>query len=83
MSNPTFGDLRKALLEIGFQMTAAASHVLFEHGPARARLILQPFEEAERVDAATLAVVRRNLDERGILGRDRFEDWLRQRSLAG
>jgi hypothetical protein len=83
MPECTFATLRDVLLGLGFSMRTAADSVVFKHQPASARLIMEPFAEADAVDAATLAVVRRNLDERGILPRARFDDLLRQRSLAG
>jgi hypothetical protein len=84
MFSCTFAQLRKILLDLGFQMKPVAeSHIVFEHDPAHARLVLEPFGDGERVDQVTLAVVRRNLDERGILPGPRFDDLVRERSLAG
>jgi hypothetical protein len=83
MPECTFATLRDLLLELGFSMRTAADAVIFEHPPASARLIMEAFGDADVVDAATLIMVRRNLDERGILPRARFDDLLRQRSLAG
>jgi hypothetical protein len=83
MPECTFATLRDVLLGLGFSMRSADGAVIFEHPPASARLIMEPFGDAETVDAATLVVVRRNLDERGILPRARFDDLLRQRSLVG
>jgi predicted RNA binding protein YcfA (HicA-like mRNA interferase family) len=84
MSNYSFADLRQILLDLGFQMKLVpGSHIVFEHDPAHARLVLEPFADGEKVDLATLAVVGRNLDERGILPRARFEELLRERALAG
>jgi predicted RNA binding protein YcfA (HicA-like mRNA interferase family) len=84
MSNCTFADLRQILLDLGFQMKeATGSHVVFEHGPAHARLVIEPFADDAMVDPATLAIVGRNLDERGILPRARFDELLRERALAG
>ncbi len=82
--NCTFADLRQILLDLGFQMkVVTGSHVVFEHGPAHARLVLEPYAEDETVDPATFAIVGRNLDERGILPRARFDELLRERPLAG
>lgn len=83
MPECTFATLREILLGLGFSMRTAADAIIFEHPPASARLIMETFDDAEAVDAATLVVVRRNLDERGILPRARFDELLRQRSLAG
>jgi hypothetical protein len=84
MSNYTFADLRQLLLDLGFQMKVVpGSGVMFEHAPAHARLVLDSFADDQTVDPATLAIVGRNLDERGILSRSRFEELLRKRPLAG
>lgn len=79
-----FSDLREVLLGLGFVMTVLPTgHLRFTQPEARVRLYLPAFTEDEFVDEATLLGVAVNLDERGILPRDRFEDLLRQRSLAG
>ncbi|MBV9123826.1 MAG: hypothetical protein JO112_10755 [Planctomycetes bacterium] len=84
MINCTFANLRQLLLDLGFEMKVVPdSHVVFEHGPAHARLVTEPFADGETVDPATIAVVGRNLDERGILPRARFDELLRERALAG
>ncbi len=84
MPKCTFQQLREILLGLGFEMRRVdGSPILFEHVEPYARLILDPFHDGDIVDPATLAVVRRNLDERGILPRSQFEDLLRERSLAG
>jgi hypothetical protein len=83
-SSYTFAALRDLLLGLGFQMKAGPGpYFVFEHEPAHARLVLEPFADSETVDPATLAVVGRNLDERGILSRARFEELLEKRPLAG
>ena len=84
MTNYAFADLRQVLIDLGFKMTVVpGSCVVFEHEPAHARLVLEPFADSEPVDSATLAIVGRNLDERGILTRRRFEELLQKRSVAG
>jgi hypothetical protein len=83
MPECTFRELRDLLTGLGFEMRVAGEAVVFEHKPASARLVMELFAEEDLVDPATLVVVRRNLDERGILSRARFDELLRQRSLAG
>jgi predicted RNA binding protein YcfA (HicA-like mRNA interferase family) len=84
MINCSFADLQQILLELGFHMKVVpGSHVVFEHDPARARLVIEPLADDETVDQATLAIVARNLDEHGILPRGRFDELLRERALAG
>jgi hypothetical protein len=84
MTTFLFADLRQLLLDLGFEMKGVpGSCILFEHGPAHARLVLEPLADGDPVDPATLAIVGRNLDERGILSRARFEELLQKHPLAG
>jgi hypothetical protein len=84
MPECTFAELRDILLGLGFQMRGGAgSPVVFDHASASGRIIMESFADKDVVDPATLAVVRRNLDERGILSRARFDELLAKRSLAG
>ena len=79
----TFARLRDILAKLGFRACEAGSSLVFEHPAASARLYLDRLPDGETVDQATLVVVRRNLDERGILSRAGFEELLREQSLAG
>lgn len=83
MPECTFATLRDLLVGLGFSLRTVGDALVFEHPTASARLFLDPFAEEDRVDPATLAVVRRNLDERGILPRARFDEMLDRRPLAG
>jgi hypothetical protein len=84
MINCTFSELKKILLDLGYEMKVAPGKAfVFEHEPAHSRLYLEPFADSDKVDTTTLAIVAHNLDVRGILPRDQFYDLLRQRSLAG
>jgi hypothetical protein len=84
MPKCTFQELRDILIGLGFEVRRVASTaIVFERREPTASLYLDPFNDEDIVDPATLAVVRRNLDERGILPRSQFEDLLRERSLAG
>lgn len=83
MSEATFASLEQLLVQLGFtRPSVAGSHILFEHPGAKVSIALRPYQPDETVELTALAYVRRTLDEWGILGRDRFEDQLRQRSLA-
>ena len=84
MTECTFGYLRDLLLGLGFHMQSVAGpSLLFELRGAGIRLVMEPFEEADLVDRSTLAIVRRNLDERGVMPRSRFDELLQKRSLVG
>ena len=84
MSRLTFAALEGFLRQLGFQARSVpGSHVVFEHPGAAVHVLLRPYRPEEEVEPAALAYVRRTLDEWGILDRARFDDELRQRSLAG
>jgi hypothetical protein len=84
MTSFSFADLRQLLVSLGFEIKIVpGSYIVFEHVPAHARLVLEPFADGDPVDPSTLALVGRNLDERGILSRARFEELLHKHPLAG
>jgi predicted RNA binding protein YcfA (HicA-like mRNA interferase family) len=84
MSQPTYGVFREVLLGLGFaDRSVPGSHVQLEQAQSDTVVLLRPYREEEPMDAATLAGVRRILDEKGVVSRDRFDDLLQQRSLAG
>jgi hypothetical protein len=78
MNNATFGDLHRLLKGLGFvQVPANGPYILFEHKPSDTLLPFRQHRPDEQVDAMNLAVVRKMLDERGLLERDDFESALR------
>jgi hypothetical protein len=84
MPKATFAALERLLVQLGFQASSVPGpHLLFEHAAADVHIILRPYKAEELVDPVALAYVRRTLDEWGILDRERFEEELQQRSLAG
>jgi hypothetical protein len=83
MVNCTFAQLREILLGLGYRHKDFDKATLFEHAEAHSRLLIDRVADDEPVDRADLAMVRYNLDMRGILPAARFEELLRERSLAG
>jgi predicted RNA binding protein YcfA (HicA-like mRNA interferase family) len=84
MSGPTFQAVRQVLVDLGFQTTVLpTSHIRFEHSRSKTVVVFRPYEEEEVVDQAMLVGVRRLLDERGVVSRDRFDALLRQQFQAG
>lgn len=70
----TFGDLDRLLCDLDFsRLLVRGSHVTYEH-PVGALLMFPPHRANEQVDAKTLIVVRKTLDEFGLMERERFED---------
>jgi hypothetical protein len=80
----TFTHLEQFLRGLGFQVNAVPkSHVAFEHSPTGALILLRPYRAEEDVSPRDLALVRRVLDENGIVDRERFDSLLNERALAG
>jgi predicted RNA binding protein YcfA (HicA-like mRNA interferase family) len=70
----TFGDLDRLLSELDFtKIIVRGSHVAYEH-PSGALLMFPPRRAQEKVDQKTEIVVRKTLDEFGLMERDQFED---------
>jgi hypothetical protein len=65
------------------QTPVEGKHVVFEHKPSDTQLFFRPHRLNERADPMTLAIVRRALDQRGLLERDEFESALRAASANG
>jgi predicted RNA binding protein YcfA (HicA-like mRNA interferase family) len=69
----TFGDLDKLLGNLDFtKIVVRGSHVTYEHSSG-ALLMVPPHRANEKLDPKTLVVVRKTLDEFGIMERERFE----------
>jgi predicted RNA binding protein YcfA (HicA-like mRNA interferase family) len=72
-----YGDLFQFLRGLGFvRARVEGSHLTYQH-PSSGTLFVFP-DVAEEQDAASyhLAVVRRHLDENGVLAGDEFDRWL-------
>lgn len=70
----TFGDLERILGTLDFtKIVVKGSHVSYEH-PSGVLLMLPPHRFNEKVDEKTRIVVRRTLDEFGLMGREQFEE---------
>jgi hypothetical protein len=83
MVNCTFAQLREILLGLGYRHKDFDKATLFEHAEAHSRLLIDRFSDDEPVEPMTIAMVRYNLDMRGIMPAQQFEELLRERSLAG
>lgn len=82
MRNPshiTFATLRSFLEELGFsERKGNGSSIIFEHKPSQTVLFFRIYQSLEKVDQTDLVVVRRFLDEKGLMERDEFERWVWQ-----
>jgi len=70
----TFGDLDNLLQDLKFtKIVVKGSHVAYEH-PSGALFMFPPRPAREQVDQKTLIVVRKTLDEFGLMERQAFEN---------
>jgi hypothetical protein len=83
MLQATFGVLRQVLLDLGFTMRAGPKSIRFDHTPTGTWFLFVPYAEGDEVGAGDLVAARRILDERGLMPRERFEELLRQKLIAG
>jgi hypothetical protein len=79
-----FDTVHRLLDELGFvQIPARESAVLFQHKASDTLLVFRPNKGGESIDPVTLSVVRKMLDEKGLLDRDEFDEVLHGTSLNG
>jgi predicted RNA binding protein YcfA (HicA-like mRNA interferase family) len=84
MSKPTtFAHLQGFLQGLGFQSKLIpGSHLYFQHPECGALIVLRLYRSEEEVSITDLALVRRVLDDYGIVDRERFDQLLQEKSLA-
>jgi hypothetical protein len=84
MPQVTLAALQQILLGLGFTMRRVpGSRIWFDHADSNSRILLPPFADDELVDLGNLVGIRRLLDERGLMDRDRFDELLRERAAVG
>ncbi len=83
MLRATFNVLRQILVDLGFTMRADPRFVRFDHADTKTWFLYPPYEDGEEVNPGDLVAARRILDEKGFLPRERFEELLRERLIAG
>jgi hypothetical protein len=83
MLRATFGVLQQILLDLGFTMRAEATFIRFDHAGSNTWFLFPPHTSDEEVNARNLVGVRHILDTKGLLSRERFEELLRERLIAG
>ncbi len=73
----TFDTVHRLLDRLGFvQIPAQKSAILFEHKASDTLLVFRPHKRRESIDPVTLSVVRKMLDEKGLLNREEFDEVL-------
>jgi hypothetical protein len=84
MISVTFNTFRRALLDLGLEMSEVPGpYYRFHHPGSGTVLLYRHYGDEERVNQGDIVGARRLLDERGVIAREELEELLRQRSLAG
>ena len=83
MLRAKFATLRQLFWDLGFTMQADARRVRFDHAETKTWFLYPPYADDEDVTAGDLVAARYMLDMKGFLPRERFEEWLREKLVAG
>ena len=75
----TFAELCRLFDGLNFERIVQPTHVLFEHAPSDTKVVLRSYQARDLVNSADLAVVRKTLDERGMMSADSFEHFLKKK----
>jgi predicted RNA binding protein YcfA (HicA-like mRNA interferase family) len=80
----TFAILQGFLERLGFQYKVIpGSHLYFQHPSTGALIPLRLYQPEEELGATDRALVRRVLDDYGLVDRDRFDLLLQDQPVAG
>lgn len=77
----TYGDLRRLLLDLGFE-DHSGEHLIYQHRKVKAALLRMALHELdEPVLEHDLVAARAVLELKGLMERDEFDPWVRNRKL--
>jgi hypothetical protein len=79
-STVTFAELRRLLVDLGFSVGKRGKFWFFEYPSSETWFRYRPYRASEKVTAGDLHMTRLQLDWRGILGPDAFDDRLKKAS---
>lgn len=71
-----YGQLRSILTGLGFQETRSPKRVCLEHGESDTVFLFRPYQASDLVTPAEVVIVRKMLDEKGLLEAETFETML-------
>lgn len=77
-STVTFAELRQLLVDLGFTVSKRGKFWLFEHLPSETILPYRPYRLRERVTLRDVNSTRFQLDWRGVLAPEAFDDRLKK-----
>lgn len=69
----TYGHLRSVLNELGFEETRRAQGVALKHPGTDTVFLFRPYADHDCVTGAEVFIVRKMLDEKGLLEPESFE----------
>lgn len=72
----TYGRLRSVLTGLGFQETRNPKRTCLEHAASDTVFLFRPYRANDLVTPAEVVVVRKMLDEKGLLEAEAFEAML-------
>ncbi len=74
----TFAELRQLLLDLGFTVRKEGKFWIFEHAPSETILPYRPYRARERVTLRDVNSTRFQLEWRGVLAPEVFDDRLKK-----
>jgi hypothetical protein len=75
----TYGDLRRQLLDLGFE-DQSGEHLVYQHPKVKAALLRMALHElGEPMLERDLVAARAVLELNGLMERDEFDQWVRDR----
>jgi hypothetical protein len=75
-SEITYGQLKNALSSLGFRERKDAKGVALEHKSSDTLFLFRPYSDDDHLQVAEVSFVRMQLDERGLLQPEAFEELL-------
>lgn len=75
-SKVTFAELRQLFLDLGFTVSKRGKFWFFEHAPSETWFGYRPYRLREKVEAGDLHMTRKQVDGRGLLTPEAFDDRL-------
>lgn len=84
LHGPTYATIRRILLDLGFQARSVpGSHVLFEQPGTDIWVLLRPYQDDDIVWGPNIVGIRELLEAKGLLPGERFDELVKDHSLAG
>lgn len=79
MTSIKYADLRRLLLDLGFQEATGAREIAFRHAPSDTIFVFRPYRPSDAVATYNVMEVQDILDARGLMSATAFDDQFRKR----